>query len=190
MATNKRKKNHYVNNENFLQAVMKHKENCEKARQKGKQLPKIPDYIGECLLSIADRLSTKPNFSGYSFKEDMKMDGIENCIKYIEKFNEEKSSNPFAYFTQIIYYAFLQRIAKEKKQLYTKLKNSQAVLMLDQSYTPGGEELSLDLNLNADYIDTFIEDYELKMQKDKDKAKQKTQDKLDDDNNEEDSDEL
>lgn len=163
-------KKHYVNNKDFLESIVEYKNACDVARDRGKQIPVIPDYIGECIFEISTRIARRPNFSGYSFKEDMIMDGVENCLKYIEKFNPEKSSNPFAYFSQVIWFAFLQRIAKEKKFLYTKLKSSQAMLMMGETHS-GGSELSLNLNIDADYIDTFIQDFEDKMQRDKDKAK-------------------
>lgn len=163
-------KKHYVNNKDFLESIVEYKNACDVARDRGKQIPVIPDYIGECIFHMSTRIARRPNFSGYSFKEDMIMDGVENCLKYIEKFNPEKSSNPFAYFSQVIWFAFLQRIAKEKKFLYTKLKSSQAMLMMGETHS-GGSELNLNLNIDADYIDTFIQDFEDKMQRDKDKAK-------------------
>lgn len=166
----KRVTKHYVNNKDFLDAVIKHKEQCELARQKGKQTPIIPNYIGECIYHIATRLARRPNFSGYAFKDDMIMDGVENCLKYIEKFDPEKSTNPFAYFTQVIWFAFLQRIAKEKKFLYTKLKSSQSMLALGETHT-GGAELHLNLSIDATYIDSFIQDFEDKMYRDKNKGK-------------------
>ena len=91
-------------------------------RKKDNPKPQIPRYIGECFLKIANHLSYKPNFVNYMFKDDMICDGIENCVRYIHNFNPEKSKNPFAYFTQIIYYAFLRRIQQEKKQLEIKNK--------------------------------------------------------------------
>ncbi len=84
--------------------------------------PKVPNYVGECFLKIATHLSYKPNFVNYMFREDMICDGIENSLQYIHNFDPEKSTNPFAYFTQIIYYAFLRRIQREKKQLEIKNK--------------------------------------------------------------------
>jgi len=93
-----------------------------KAKDEGIESPPCPDYIGECFLKIAQRLSFRPNFINYAFREDMISDGIENCVQYMNNFNPEKSKNPFAYFTQIIYYAFVRRIQKEKKQLYIKYK--------------------------------------------------------------------
>ena len=121
MAKRKRSE-HYVNNKEFLAALIKYQEDIEIARLQDKTKPVIPRYIGECFLKIANHLSFKPNFVNYMFKEDMISDGIENCVQYIHNFDPEKSSNPFAYFTQIIHYAFLRRIQKEKKQLEIKTK--------------------------------------------------------------------
>ena len=121
MAKRKRSE-HYVNNKEFLAALITYRENVEIARLQDKPKPVIPRYIGECFLKIANHLSFKPNFVNYMFKEDMISDGIENCVQYIHNFNPEKSQNPFAYFTQIIHYAFLRRIQREKRQLEIKNK--------------------------------------------------------------------
>ena len=118
----RKRSEHYVNNKEFLAALIRHRENIEIAEIQGKDKPRIPRYIGECFLKIATHLSFKPNFVNYMFKEDMISDGIENCVQYIHNFNPDKSQNPFAYFTQIIHYAFLRRIQKEKKQLEIKNK--------------------------------------------------------------------
>ena len=121
MARRKRSE-HYVNNKEFLAALIKYREDVEIAKHRDKPKPVIPRYIGECFLKIANHLSFKPNFVNYMFKEDMISDGIENCVQYIHNFNPEKSQNPFAYFTQIIHYAFLRRIQREKRQLEIKNK--------------------------------------------------------------------
>ena len=118
----RKRSEHYVKNKEFLAALIKLREDREIAEIQGKEKPRIPRYIGECFLKIATHLSFKPNFVNYMFKEDMISDGIENCVQYIHNFNPEKSQNPFAYFTQIIHYAFLRRIQKEKKQLEIKNK--------------------------------------------------------------------
>jgi hypothetical protein len=115
-------KEHYVNNKDFLHAIIHYKKKVELAQKNGDPKPPVGEYIGECFLKIAQHLSYKPNFVNYMFKDDMIGDGIENCITYINNFNPEKSTNPFAYFTQIIYYAFLRRIQKEKKQVEIKNK--------------------------------------------------------------------
>ena len=118
----KPKTEYYVNNKEFLEALVAYKFRVNRAKDAGDSRPIVPNYVGECFLKIATHLSYKPNFVNYMFREDMICDGIENCLQYIDNFNPEKSSNPFAYFTQIIYYAFLRRIQKEKRQLEIKSK--------------------------------------------------------------------
>ena len=137
--TRRKRSEHYVNNKEFLAALIEYRTNVEVSyrkkfdknleeqpkQERGKSWegkPPIPRYIGECFLKIANHLSFKPNFVNYMFKEDMISDGIENCVQYIHNFNPEKSQNPFAYFTQIIHYAFLRRIQREKRQLEIKNK--------------------------------------------------------------------
>ena len=113
---------HYVNNAEMLAAIKAYKEDLAKARAEGREDPRIPEYIGECILKIANRLSHKANFINYSYRDDMILDGIENCMMCINSFDPNKSSNPFSYFTQVIYFAFLRRITKEKKQSYIRGK--------------------------------------------------------------------
>ena len=120
--TKRKRSEHYVNNKEFLAALIKYREDKEIAILQNKPKPPIPRYIGECFLKIANHLSFKPNFVNYMFKEDMISDGIENSVQYIHNFDPEKSQNPFAYFTQIIHYAFLRRIQREKRQLEIKNK--------------------------------------------------------------------
>ena len=116
---------HYVDNAKFLEAMTEYKRDYDIALKNNKELPPVSEYLGSVFLKIAQRLSFRPNFINYTFKNDMISDGIENCLHYIHNFNPEKSNNPFAYFTQIIYYAFIRRIQKEKKQLYIKYKSMQ-----------------------------------------------------------------
>ena len=116
------KKPHYVNNKEFLAAMIEWNNRCKEAKKQNKQPPPVTKYIGECFLKIANHLSYRPNFINYTYREEMISDGIENCLQYVHNFNPEKSDNPFAYFTQIIYYAFLRRIQKEKKQAHVKNK--------------------------------------------------------------------
>ena len=118
----KQKTEHYVDNKKFLEEMKKYRKKVLSARKRNHRDPKINDYIGECFLKIANHLSYRPNFINYTYKEDMISDGIENCLQYVANFDPEKSSNPFAYFTQIIYYAFIRRIQKEKKQTSIKQK--------------------------------------------------------------------
>jgi hypothetical protein len=127
------KTKHYVNNADFLEALIKHREEIALSEENGEDKPPLPDYIGECFLLIAQRLSYRPNFINYVFKEDMISDGIENCLQYVHNFNPDKSQNPFAYFTQIIYYAFIRRIQKEKKHLYVKYKEMERLHYLEDN---------------------------------------------------------
>ena len=110
----------YVDNEKLYDALVEYKKLCLVAENCGDDEPPIPSYIAGCFLLIGEGLSSKPNFMNYTYKDDMVMDGVENCIRYCTNFNPEKSKNPFAYFTQITYYAFLRIIHKEKKQVYIK----------------------------------------------------------------------
>ena len=129
------KKPHYVNNKEFLAAMIDWKDRCKEAQLQNKEPPQISNYIGECFLKIANHLSYRPNFINYTYREEMISDGIENCLQYVHNFNPEKSPNPFAYFTQIIYYAFLRRIQKEKKQSHVKnklIENMNVDVMLEQ----------------------------------------------------------
>src|SRR5210317_889391 len=113
---------HYVNNAEFLEAMKVWKAQCSEAEANGEPQPPVTNYIGECFLKIANHLSYRPNFINYTYREEMISDGIENCLQYCSNFNPDKSNNPFAYFTQIIYYAFIRRIQKEKKQQHVKHK--------------------------------------------------------------------
>ncbi len=113
---------HYVNNADLLAALKEYRQKVADAKENGSPKPQVSNYIGECILKIANHLSYKPNFINYTYREEMISDGIENCLMYIDNFNPERSSNPFAYFTQIIYYAFIRRIQKEKKQTLIKGK--------------------------------------------------------------------
>jgi hypothetical protein len=118
----RREGNHYIDNERFLQELVVHKKAVTKAKKEGIKPPGVTNYIGQCFLDIANNLAKKPNFANYTYKDEMVSDSVENCIMYATNFDPKKSRNPFAFFTQIIYYAFLRRIQKEKKQLYIKMR--------------------------------------------------------------------
>jgi len=113
---------HYVDNKQFLAEMIKWKREIREAEDSGDEKPPVSEYIGSCFLKIAERLCSKSNFMNYPYKDEMIGDGIENCLMYAHNFNPRKSKNPFSYFTQIIYYAFLRRIEREKKQAYIKFK--------------------------------------------------------------------
>ena len=163
----KRPKRNYVNNPEFLEAIVKYKKICQEAENSGDDPPRIPNYIGECLYQIANRLATKPNFSGYTYKEEMVSDGLENAIQALKNFDPEKSNNPFAYFTQIIWYAFLRRIEKEKKQLYIRHKVTENSMIHGTAIeknesTDAGSAAYIDLD--NDYMNDFVSTYEKKIE--------------------------
>ena len=163
----KKQKPHYVNNKEFSLAVVEYVKTVEEAEKKGKEIPNVTNYIAECFLKIATHLARKPNFVNYTFKEEMISDGIENCLQYIDNFNPEKSNNPFAYFTQIIYYAFLRRIQKEKKHLFVKFKMTEQTNLFDT--TAATQEHDNTKNFKDEikvsewtqqYMNEFISDFE------------------------------
>ena len=156
---------HYVDNKTLYQVMVEYKQDVKDAEEVDDPPPKIPDYVGACLLKIANRLSTKPNFINYTFREEMVSDGIENCINYINNFDPEKSKNPFAYFTQIIYYAFLRRIQKEKKQLYIKHKAIENFQAFDEFVDPiDGSRIMADPHQYepTEYMKDFVASFEAK----------------------------
>jgi hypothetical protein len=155
-----KKTKHYVNNADFLAALVEYKRACDEAEKTGKTDPQIPNYIGECFLKIAEHLSRKPNFISYSFRDEMISDGIENCLMYFRNFNPDKSKNPFAYFTQIIYYAVLRRIMKEKKQLYVKYKATEQFGILDEGEMYEDAEGNMKQFELYDNISEFIYNFE------------------------------
>lgn len=166
-------KRNYVNNPEFLQAIVDYKKVCNEAEDSGDDAPPIPNYIGECIYQIATKLATKPNFSGYSYKEDMISDGLENAIQALGNFDPTKSSNPFAYFTQIIWYAFLRRIDKEKKQLYIKHKvvENSVIHGTTVEKTAGDAGDAAYIDLNNDYMNDFVSTYEQRMESKKKQQK-------------------
>ena len=116
----------YIDNEKFCKSMTEWKKLVRVAENCGDKRPPITNYIADCFIKIAEHLSHRPNFINYPFREDMVGDGVENCLLYAHNFDPEKSTNPFSYFTQIIYYAFLRRIEKEKKQVSIKEKMCKA----------------------------------------------------------------
>jgi hypothetical protein len=120
------KSGHYIDNKVFYAEMVKWKVVVDAERAAERKTPPVTDYIGKCFLDIATHLSYRPNFINYPYREEMIGDGIENCLMYASNFDPSKSKNPFSYFTQIIYFAFLRRIAKEKKQMYIRYKMLEA----------------------------------------------------------------
>lgn len=154
------KQKHYINNPDFLKALVDYKEACKQAKKEKKPKPAIPNYIGECFMKIAEGLSHKPNFINYTYRDEMMSDGIENCLQYFDNFDPAKSKNPFAYFTQIIYFAFLRRIGKEKKQTYVKYKATEQMGILDEMEMMEFEDGTTKQFELYDNIAEFIETYE------------------------------
>jgi len=146
-------KNHYIDNEKFYEEMCEWVVLVKEAEASEEPRPPINNYIGKCFLDIASNLCKKGNFAKYPYTEEMVSDAVENCLMYAHNFNPEKSKNPFSYFTQIIYFAFLRRIEKEKKQMYIKYK-----LM---------EENDVDGTLHKWYKQNYFE-------KDKDKTEKKS----------------
>ena len=149
MTRTRKKSEHYVDNKLFLQAMIEFKDKCAKAEKRKRKPPPFTNYIGECFLKIANHLSYRPNFINYTFRDDMISDGIENCLQYLKNFNPDKSNNPFAYFTQIIYYAFIRRIQKEKKQSNIKYRMIEQANIDEFAVLPG--------DTNNDYKNQFLE---------------------------------
>ena len=168
-----RKKN-YVNNAEFYEAMVEYKKMVREAEECGDEAPRIPNYIGECIYQIANRLSYKPNFMNYTYRDDMIADGLENAVMAINNFDPDKSKNPFAYFTQIIYFAFLRRIQKEKKQMYVKHKVIENSVLTDTIVERGENDKAggaAFIDLDNEYMSDFVGNYEESMRKKKEKAK-------------------
>jgi DNA-directed RNA polymerase specialized sigma24 family protein len=140
-----KKRENYLDNKEFLQALIEFKKEVNYAKENSLNRPRVTEYLGTCFYKIATHLSYKPNFINYMYKDDMICDGIENCLQYIDNFDPEKSKNPFAYFTTIIYYAFLRRIAKEKRQMEIRSKILDKIGFDDVFYSDDAEKVS-DMN--------------------------------------------
>jgi hypothetical protein len=153
-------KKHYIDNELFLKEMTAHRKAVKKAKKDGLPKPRLPEYVGKCFMQIAENLSHRPNFLSYTFRDEMISDAVENCVMYADNFDPVKSKNPFAYFTQIVYYAFLRRIQREKKQLYVKYKSTEMIGVTDEY-----DQLESDDGMTRqfemyDNISTFIENFE------------------------------
>ena len=173
MATNA----HYVDNKKLYQAIVEYRKVIKECEANGKERPPIPRYVGECMLLIAKRLSTKPNFVNYPYREEMISDGIENCVCYFDNYNPDRYDNPFAYFTQIIYFAFLRRIQKEKKQLYVKHKALENSILFNEMFDQGelddGENFkSSTSDLDNENMTEFVKSFENNLDKKRKKRKQ------------------
>lgn len=156
----KKRVTNYINNKTLYSAMIQHKNSVEEAEKEGKSKPQVSRYIGESILLICNNLAKKPNFSGYTYKQDMISDGIIDCVAAVDNFNPDKTNNPFAYFTQIAWNAFLRRIQKEKKQTYIKHKNYENSMLLEEHWEHSTPQLK-----SNEYSDEIVRNYENKLTK-------------------------
>ena len=169
----KQNKVHYVDNQKFYQEILEHKRKVAEAREKGLEEPRLSNYIGECIWKIANKLSCKPCFLNYSYRDEMISDAIENCILYFNDYDPNRGSNSFEYFTQVIYFAFLRRINKEEKNRYIIYKNFQETVINNghaAHLVDGDDNHLLSVNL-YDNINDFMERFEKKEAVKKEKRK-------------------
>ena len=162
----KKKPVHYVNNKQMYETMKVYIKAVRRARREKTEPTRVPEYIGECLYLICNKLSLKPQFSGYTWREEMISDGIENCIVAVDNFDPKKGTNPFAYFTMIAWHAFIRRIQKEKKQTYIKHKNMQNSFVVDELMAEFGVAASSDYK-----SDDVIRDFEEKTEASKKRKK-------------------
>lgn len=151
----------YINNRDLYECLAAH---VKAVKANPKNPPKVPEYIAESILLIANKLASKKNFCGYSYLDEMIADSFENCIRYLHNFDPEKTQNAFAYFTQIIFNAFIRRIKKEQKEQYVKLKNIEYLFSINEI-----EQIRSEPNTLYDNNHEFIARYEQRI-KDKKKA--------------------
>jgi DNA-directed RNA polymerase specialized sigma24 family protein len=148
--------------------MIHYRNDLKEAVSNGKDKPIVPKYIGESILLICNNLAKKPNFSGYTYKMDMVSDGVMDCISAVDNFDPDKTNNPFAYFTQIAWNAFLRRIQKEKKQTYIKHKNYENSFLMIDTYDEGNKSMQLKTN---EYSDEIVRSFEAKLTKTKKASK-------------------
>lgn len=153
-------KTNYVDNKLFLKEITAYRKAVRKAKREKADKPRIPEYVGQCFMLIAENMSHKYNFLTYSWRDEMVSDAIENCVMYADNFNPAKSKNPFAYFSQIVYYAFLRRIQREKKQLYVKYKSTELHGILDDFNQMESDDGMTRQFEQYDNISEFIQKFE------------------------------
>ena len=166
---------HYVDNKKLYGEMIHYLNELNEAKANDTSLPRVPDTIGTAIYLIANKLSLRPNFIGYSYREEMIGDGIENCLMYLHNFNPEKSNNPFAYFTQIIYFAFVRRIQKEQKQQYIKHKSMHNAAIMNELVDMAPDDVShfqsFLTNSGTDRSNDVIERFETAMKQKREKPK-------------------
>jgi len=162
-----KKPKNYINNKTLYTSIIEYKTKLAAAIKNNEQMPQVTNYIGQSILLICNNLAKKPNFSGYTYKQDMISDGIHDCIAAVDNFNPDKTNNPFAYFTQIAWNAFLRRIQKEKKQTYIKHKNFENSYLTNQLWSDN-ENIQLKSN---EYSNELVRSFESKLTSTLKKAK-------------------
>lgn len=164
----------YIDKKRFHAEMTKYRLSCIEAEEKGEEQPRLNDYLGKCFFMICEKLSYRPNFVNYSFREEMVGDAIENCLSAVDNFNpNEQKQNPFGYFSLIAWRAFVRRIQKEKKQTYVKHKSFQNSGLYDQ-LAHGDDANIIGINqMNNDVSNRIIEQFETKMNEKKDTKKVK-----------------
>lgn len=169
----KKSRVHYVNNKQMYETMSLYIKAVRKSTREKTEPPRIPEYLGECLYLICNKLSLKPQFFGYTWRDEMVSDGIENCIIAINNFDPRKSNNPFAYFTMIAWNAFIRRIQREKKQTYIKHKNMQNNYIVDEL----AGEFGIVAGSGDEKSDDVIKNFEDKLQAGKKKKKKSSKKK-------------
>jgi hypothetical protein len=167
-------KTNYVDNDEFFKAILAYRKAIRKAKRLKLEKPRIPDYIGKCFMLIAENMSHKYNFLSYTFRDEMVGDAIEDCVNCVENFDPTKGKNPFAYFSQVCYWAFLHRINREKTQLYVKYKSTEMHGVLDNFDQLESEDGMTRQFEMYDNISEFIQKFEDAKERKKAKAKAKT----------------
>lgn len=155
------KARNYINNKTLYQSMIAYRRTLREAEEQYKPKPQVPNYIGESIILICNNLARKPNFSGYTYKQEMISDGIMDCIAAVDNFDPDRTSNPFAYFTQIAWNAFVRRIHKEKKQTYIKHKNFENSFLMNELWSDS-ENMHLKSN---EYSDEIVRSYEKRLTK-------------------------
>jgi DNA-directed RNA polymerase specialized sigma subunit len=157
----------YINNKTLYTSMVEYRTKLQEAQREDKQKPQVSNYIGQSILLICNNLAKKPNFSGYTYKQDMISDGIIDCIAAVDNFDPDRTNNPFAYFTQIAWNAFIRRITKEKKQTYIKHKNFENSFLMNELWNDA-ENIHLKAN---EYSSEVVRSYENKLTKAKKQSK-------------------
>ena len=176
------KERHYVDKAAFYEALVERDFLVKKAKEAELPKPQASDFIGTCVMDICTNLAKKHQFSGYHFKDEMIADAIYHCIRYIDSFNIEKSDNPFSYFTQAAYYQFIKRIQQEKEQLYIRCKATMGSAIFNETSEDDGvadnaKHIHDNMDMDTVFMDAFIDEYEMKYEAKKEKAKLAKQEK-------------